>query len=468
MATRLRTVHEDGAFVKNAIRTARANCPYPLVDKGLKEVSVLLLGGTRAVIRTPYLRRDHSGKRGPKRKKRGRKGTGMYPVLEALGIRDGVSPATRSEIALLTVQTSSYEEAAAMLERKGFSCDVSTLERIALTTAQKHMSLRDAALDAAMRVPVAEDGPLAGKRVRVGVDGGRVRTRKARKGRKTKKGYHRFDTPWREPRILVIDILDDEGKPDPLRLPLHDVILGDADATFSLLIGYLRMLGAARAEVIEFIADGADWIWERVEQLVVKACIPKGKLVQVLDFYHASENLHEAIELCKGLSKKQRKKLYKKLRHTLRHDRKGVKLVIMELEDLKVARRNRKNMDKALAYFKKHTDRMRYRVFEQLKLPIGSGQVESAVRRVINLRFKAPGSFWKECNVNGLMHLRAYFKAGRWDELIKHVLTDKFEAPSFQPSRLRKRSSVSPLSLPSTANHSSADDYQNQAQVTMR
>jgi hypothetical protein len=45
-------------------------------------------------------------------------------------------------------------------------------------------------------------------------------------------------------------------------------------------------------------------------------------------------------------------------------------------------------------------------------LSIGSGQVESAVRRVINLRFKAPGSFWTETTVSGLMHLRAACKAG--------------------------------------------------------
>ena len=355
-----------------------------------------------------------------------------------------------------------------MIERRGFSCDVSTLERIALTTAHKHMSLRDAAPDAAMRVPVAQDGPLVGKRVRVGVDGGRVRTRKVRKGQKTKKGYHRFAAPWREPRILVIDILDDEGKPDSLRLPLYDVVLGDADATFSLLIGYLGLLGAAHAEVVEFIADGADWIWQRVEQLVAKAEIPAEELVQVLDFYHAAEHLHKAVELCKGLSKRKRKKLYKELRHTLRHDQNGVKLVIKQLEELDIDGRKQEKMDKALAYFKKHTDRMRYRVFERLKLPIGSGQVESAVRRVINLRFKAPGSFWKEDTVNGLMHLRAYFKAGRWDELIKHVLTNKFETPSFQLLRSQERASVSPLRQLSKAGHSCADDYQNQVRVAMR
>ena len=76
---------------------------------------------------------------------------------------------------------------------------------------------------------------------------------------------------------------------------------------------------------------------------------------------------------------------------------------------------------------------MRYVTLEARKLSIGSGQVESAVRRVVNLRFKAPGSFWKEPTVNGLMHLRAAFKAGRWDDIMIGVITDTFQVPSFEP-----------------------------------
>ena len=68
-------------------------------------------------------------------------------------------------------------------------------------------------------------------------------------------------------RLLVIDFLDTQGQPDRLRLPLYDVLLGDAEAVWALLIGSLRLLGAAYAEVVEFIADGAAWIWHRVERL---------------------------------------------------------------------------------------------------------------------------------------------------------------------------------------------------------
>jgi hypothetical protein len=88
---------------------------------------------------------------------------------------------------------------------------------------------------------------------------------------------------------------------------------------------------------------------------------------------------------------------------------------------------------RALRYVETHAHRMRYETLEARKLPIGSGQVESAVRRVVNLRFKAPGSFWRETPVSGLMHLRAAFKAGRWDEGMRGVLPGTSQTPSFEP-----------------------------------
>src|SRR5206468_2008018 len=93
-----------------------------------------------------------------------------YPVLEALGIADRVSPATRSAIALHVVQAASYREAAARLARRGLTCDVSSLVRISTATAEASTRLRDAALAAALSLPVSPHGPLAGKRVRISLD----------------------------------------------------------------------------------------------------------------------------------------------------------------------------------------------------------------------------------------------------------------------------------------------------------
>src|SRR4030095_9595711 len=319
-----------------------------------------------------------------------------------------------------------------MLGRRGLTCDVSSLVRISTATAEASTRLRDAALEAALRLPVPSNGPLAGKRARVSLDGGRVRTRRMHRGRKTAKGRHGFAAPSREPRVLVIDIIDEHGQPDHLRLPLYDVLIGDAEAIWALVIGYVRLLGAAYADVVEFIADGAEWIWKRVERLRTLAEIPAAKLVEVLDFYHASQYLSETLATCHTMPKAQRHALYKRLRHALRPQPDGVEVVQEALRALTTTYRS-KAISRALRYVEAHAHRMRYVTLEARQLSIGSGQVESAVRRVINLRFKAPGSFWTETTVSGLMHLRAAFKAGRWDEILLGVITDSFQVPSFEP-----------------------------------
>jgi len=429
---RLEQTHKDTAFIEDAVRKAREKSSVPLRHKGWRQVSVLLLGGTKVLLKTPYLRTNWKQVTGKKRTKRGVQGAGCYPVLAALGITDRISPATRSEIALHTVQAASYQEAIALLERRGLTCSASTLERVSIATAQADITLRDAALHTAMEMPVSPDGPLAGLRIRLSLDGGRTRTRQNKPGRKTKHNRHRFERPWKEPRILVIDVLKADGSYDRTRLPLYDVLIADGDAVFSLLIGYLRLLGAAYAETIEFVSDGAEWIWDRLESMIRLAELPADRVVCVLDFYHAAEHLAKAIECCKqALSATERKTLFTQLRHTLRHQRQGVQTVLNTLTHL-AQKHALPEMADAFSYFEKHVEHMQYARYDALKLPIGSGQVESAVRRVINLRFKAPGTFWKETTVELLLHLRAWFKAGRWDELVTRVIRSEFLLPSFK------------------------------------
>jgi hypothetical protein len=60
---------------------------------------------------------------------------------------------------------------------------------------------------------------------------------------------------------------------------------------------------------------------------------------------------------------------------------------------------------------------MQYAEIASLQLPIGSGSIESAVRRVINLRLKGASIYWRRENAEVMLTLRSFYKSGRWNLL---------------------------------------------------
>ena len=80
-------------------------------------------------------------------------------------------------------------------------------------------------------------------------------------------------------------------------------------------------------------------------------------------------------------------------------------------------RASSKIMKKLKSYFITNANRMQYQSSLSMKLPIGSGVIESAIRRVINLRLKSPGSFWKLDFAEKMIYLRSQILYGRWQNL---------------------------------------------------
>lgn len=56
------------------------------------------------------------------------------------------------------------------------------------------------------------------------------------------------------------------------------------------------------------------------------------------------------------------------------------------------------------------------------KRPTGSGAVESAIRRILNLRIKAPGSFWTPEAAETMIFLRSKLLYHRWDAFRSNYL----------------------------------------------
>jgi hypothetical protein len=147
-----------------------------------------------------------------------------------------------------------------------------------------------------------------GKRVVVAVDGGRLRERlsSGRGRRRADTGHRRYDTPWREPKMLVIYAVDEAGQVDSSFRPVYDGTLGDCDATWKMLVAYLLALVAAGAKDLIVAGDGARWIWERVGDLTARLGLTPERCHQVIDWSHAVSTLHKIADLAKSWTSAQR------------------------------------------------------------------------------------------------------------------------------------------------------------------
>jgi hypothetical protein len=140
--------------------------------------------------------------------------------------------------------------------------------------------------------------------------------------------------------------------------------------------------------------------------------------VKVVDFYHAVENL-AAVAQERAWSAVERKTWVRQQRRRLKQGK--IEAILDDIRLMCVGR-NAKRIATHLRYFEDRQEFMRYDRFRAEGIPCGSGATESAVRRVVNLRLKGPGIFREPENAEAMLHLRAYLKSDRWDELMRRVV----------------------------------------------
>ena len=252
---------------------------------------------------------------------------------------------------------------------------------------------------------------LAGKTVLIAIDGGRCRTREPNGtfSDKNNRTYEKYDTPWIEPKLFVISTIDENGQTNKLDLPIFDAAFG-MDEMFELLRTYLVRLNIDQADIVQVTADGALWIWNRVTPFLIDLGVPKNRIVETLDYYHAHEHLTKLIAYLPENKQADNRLLFKKLLWD--GDIAAIKTQLQSIfPDLDT------NPLKPFDYFEKNAIRMNYKYCKKNNLVRGSGIIESGIRRVLNLRFKCPSAFWKPENVEPLIFLRGAFLSKRWDYL---------------------------------------------------
>ena len=268
-----------------------------------------------------------------------------------------------------------------------------------------------------------------GQRVCTHADGGRTRIRRNNKGKRRaskRRGYH---GQWREPKLLSIYAVDEEGERiNTIVMPVvNDGTFGDVEVFMNLLEMYFVKLGVVHATQVLLVCDGALWIWQRIPALLQKLGVPPEKIVELIDFYHATEHLNDWAKIAFG-NAAEAKQWFEKARSELKAGKLEQLLEFMKQKQEQCrSKEKRKLLEKALNYFQEQPQRFAYDKVLAMKLPIGSGAIESLIRQVVNLRLKGNGKFWLEEHAEIMIHGRCQWAAGHWDEFCSRVLTAKLD-----------------------------------------
>jgi hypothetical protein len=184
----------------------------------------------------------------------------------------------------------------------------------------------------------------------------------------------------------------------------------------------LKELHIEEATKVLFIADGAKWIWTRVSAMFKRLGLKNEQCMELVDVYHVAEHLNAFAGLKKKWSKRQKRGRVTRQKNLLKAgDVASFKAAVRELS--KGCRGKDWRRERNYLLRNAEAGRLNYGVARELQLPIGSGIIESTVRRVLNLRLKGASSFWTKANAEDMIFLRAYYKAGQWQALENTALT---------------------------------------------
>jgi hypothetical protein len=167
--------------------------------------------------------------------------------------------------------------------------------------------------------------------------------------------------------------------------------------------------GWSHAEKKVAIGDGAEWIWNLVDEHFPGS-------IQIVDLYHARQHLWDVARKLFPNDEMKQKAWMKIHRKRLLDKGKIEKLVLalrsIDSSDPDVIGKIRIEAD----YFEKNAERMRYPGFRQQHLFVGSGVIEAGCKSVIGSRLKQSGMFWSVRGANSIIALRCCHLNGRFED----------------------------------------------------
>jgi hypothetical protein len=204
---------------------------------------------------------------------------------------------------------------------------------------------------------------------------------------------------WREVRLCLARSLDRaEG--------LYAATLGSAETAGWLWRKVAVAAGLEPKTYVHGLGDGADWIVERFQENFRQ----QGRYL--LDFYHVSEYLAQAANRLAWRGKEQTWRRRQQRRLLNNQLPKVLRSLEPHLETAGVEEAPVRSAHRYLSQRKPYLD---YAGAPAKDLPLGSGEIDSGHRHVIQQRLKLSGSWWKETNAQAMLNLRVARANGLWN-----------------------------------------------------
>lgn len=209
--------------------------------------------------------------------------------------------------------------------------------------------------------------------------------------RKTRKVF------WKEGKLSMIRRVDEVT-------PRFAVTLGDAAAAGADLMRLAIAAGFNKRSHVHGLGDGALWIEDQMERQFGAQCRYH------VDFFHVCDYL-AAAKVCAandpGWMDQQKDRL--------KTDRLAAVLTALApFQEPDGVPSEEAPVRGCYRYLNNRPGQFDYQAALQAGLPIGSGEVESAHRYVIQKRLKLSGAWWKPENAQAMLNLRVTRANGRW------------------------------------------------------
>lgn len=340
---------------------------------------------------------------------------GLAPLDVALGVAPGRKQFdVQHAVAKLTAEVP-YETACELVaELTGVAVSVQTAHTVTNEVAEGVGVLEVA--PPRQEVEAKVQAVASGKRRRpvlvLAIDGAHVPTRpESAKGGRVGRKKHRakrahWQGAWREAKGFRFYLLDQTRIVHVLSW--HQI---QEDEELFAALREVKEAGLIPEEQVRLcvVADGAHWIWPRVQEL-----FPTAR--EILDYYHCSEHVHAVAAAQYGEHPEQALEWVEATMARLFAGE--VAGVIGGLKRMRPAAvKALAEINTLITYLHNNRQRLNYGSQRQGGYPLGSGGIESAHKFICQVRLKRSGAWWYVANGNHLLALRCAKYNGTFDRV---------------------------------------------------